>query len=133
VRLALLHRCLTHHLAGDDRALPLWRLFRADVAELEARVASLRLPGAESRWREVRAVPLRATLGGGSNPEAEFESRGLALSHGDLSAERVRRALASREVPIVGYVRQDRCYLDFRAVLPDDVPEIQAALDALGR
>ena len=133
VRLALLHRCLTHYLAGDDRALPLWRLFHADVAELRARVASLRIAGTDSRWREVREVPLRATLGGGANPEAEFESWGLELSHRDLSAERVRRALASRDVPVVGYVRQDRCYLDFRAVLPEDVPEIQAALDALGR
>jgi hypothetical protein len=29
-------------------------------------------------------------------------------------------------------VRQDRCYLDLRTVLPADLPEVQAALDALG-
>jgi L-seryl-tRNA(Ser) seleniumtransferase len=126
VRIALLHRTLALHLAGDPGAVPLWSLYHAAVEELQARVASLRLPAF------ARAVPLRATLGGGSNPEADFPSWGLELAHPTLGAERVRRALATREVPIVGYVRQERCYLDFRAVLPRDLPEIQAALDALG-
>ena len=79
-----------------------------------------------------RPVPLRATLGGGSNPEADFPSWGLELAHRELGAERVRRRLTEREVPVVGYVRQARCYLDFRTVLPRDLPEIQAALDDLG-
>ncbi|AHG93475.1 L-seryl-tRNA(Sec) selenium transferase (plasmid) [Gemmatirosa kalamazoonensis] len=127
VRIALLHRCLAPHLAGDERGLPLWRLFHADVDEVRARASTLRLPS----W--ARPVPLRATLGGGSNPEADFPSWGLELAHPTLGAERVRRALAGRDVPIVGYVRQDRCFLDVRTVLPADLPEIQAALDTLDR
>ncbi|GJG85490.1 L-seryl-tRNA(Sec) selenium transferase [Gemmatimonadetes bacterium T265] len=132
VRMALLHRCLARHLAGEADALPLWRLFHATVEQLQARVAELRLPGPDTRWAAVRPVPLRATLGGGSNPEVDFPSWGLELAHRDLSAHGVRQALAARAVPVVGYVRHDRCLLDVRAVLPHDLPELQAALDDLG-
>jgi L-seryl-tRNA(Ser) seleniumtransferase len=125
VRITLLHRALALHLAGDLTAVPLWSMFHAGVEALQPRVASLRLPAF------ARPAPLRATLGGGSNPEADFPSWGLELAHHDLGAERVRRRLADRDVPVVGYVRRERCYLDFRTVLPRDLPEIQAALDAL--
>jgi L-seryl-tRNA(Ser) seleniumtransferase len=77
-------------------------------------------------------VSLRATLGGGTNPEVGLPSAGLELRHRDLGADEVRRRLAARPVPIAGYVQQDRLHLDFRAVLDDDLPEIQRALDALG-
>jgi len=132
VRMALLQRCLARYLAGEGDALPLWRLFRATVDELQARVATLQLPGSDTRWESVRGVPLRATLGGGSNPEVDFPSWGLELAHRDLSAHRVREALARRAVPIVGYVQHDRCLLDFRTVLPEDLVELQAALRELG-
>jgi len=132
VRIALLDRTLKAHLAGRGAELPLWRLFNASVAEVEARVDRLRLPGDATRWASCRRVPLRATLGGGANPEVDFPSAGLKLRHRDLGADAVRRRFTARPVPIAGYVQQDRFHLDFRAVLDDDVPEIQQALDALG-
>ena len=132
VRVALLDRALKAHLAGRAAGLPLWRLFHASVAELEARLERLRLPGDTTRWAECRRVPLRATLGGGANPEMDFPSAGLALRHRDFGPDEVRRRFAARPVPIAGYVRQERFHLDFRAVFDDDVPEIQDALDALG-
>jgi L-seryl-tRNA(Ser) seleniumtransferase len=132
VRIALLDRALGAHLAGRAAELPLWRLFNATVAELEARIDRLRLPGAATRWASCRRLSLRATLGGGSNPEVDFPSAGLALRHHDLGADEVRRRFAARPVPVAGYVQQDRFHLDFRTVLDDDLPEIQQALDALG-
>ncbi|HEV2147339.1 MAG TPA: L-seryl-tRNA(Sec) selenium transferase, partial [Longimicrobiaceae bacterium] len=132
VRMALLDATLKQHLAGRAAELPLWRLFHADIVELAARIERLRLPGPETRWASCRRVPLRGTLGGGTNPEADFESLGLELVHRDLAAEGVRRRFAAREVPVVGYVKQDRFHLDLRTVLPDDLPELQRALDELG-
>ena len=132
VRAALLGRTLRAHLAGRAAELPVWRLFHASLDELGARLDALRLPGAGTRWRSCRRVPLRATLGGGSNPEADFPSLGLELAHRDLSADAVRRRLAAREVPIAAYVRRDRCYLDARTLFADDLPEVQRALDELG-
>lgn len=132
VRIALLDRTLKCYLAGCAGDVPLWRLFHASLDELDARLAQLRLPGADTRWAACRHVALRATLGGGANPEVDFPSAGLELQHRDHSAEEVRRRFAARAVPVVGYVRQDRFYLDVRTVLADDLPEVQDALDALG-
>jgi L-seryl-tRNA(Ser) seleniumtransferase len=131
VRMGLLDAALRRYLRGGADELPLWRLFHAPLEELEARVRALRLPGPETRWAACARVPLRATLGGGSNPEATFESVGLELRHRDLPAEALRRHFAARAVPIVGYVQRDRFLLDLRTCFPHDLPELQAALDEL--
>lgn len=129
VRIALLDGALRHHLAG--RELPLWRLFHTSAEELDERVGGLRLPGAESRWAACTRVALRATLGGGSNPEASFESVGLELVHRELGSEALKRRFAAREVPIVGYVQRDRFCLDVRTFFAHDFAELQRALDEL--
>lgn len=132
VRLALLDAALRRYLAGDADGLPLWRLYRAPVDEVRARLGALRLPDADSRWLRCETVALRGTLGGGTSPETAFESVGLALEHRDLSAEAVRRRFAGRAVPVVGYVRRERFCLDARTLLDGDLDEIQRALDELG-
>lgn len=132
VRMALLDRALKRYLAGESGRLPLWRLFRASLDELEAKIARLRLPGAGTRWLSVRSTPLQGRLGGGSNPEAVFASVGLELRHRDLSTEALKRRFAARAVPIVGYVHRGCFYLDLRTCFPEDLPELQRALDELG-
>lgn len=132
VRLALLDRTLKLYLNGDAGSLPLWRLFHASLDELEARIAQLRLPKSGTRWLSVRSTPLQGRLGGGSNPEAVFESLGLELRHRELSGEALKRRFATRLVPIVGYVQQGCFYLDLRTCFPEDLPELQRALDELG-
>lgn len=132
VRMALLDRTLKRYLSGSADRLPLWRLFHASPGELEERAGQLRLPGPGTRWASIRRVPLQGRLGGGSNPEAGFASVGLELRHQDLSAEAVKRRFAMRPVPIVGYVQRDRFHLDLRAFFPEDLPELQRALDELG-
>jgi L-seryl-tRNA(Ser) seleniumtransferase len=131
VRMALVGETLRYYLSGRAAELPLWRLFHARMDELEARIAELRLPSPSTRWKRCEVVPLRAKLGGGSNPEADFPSLGLDLAHRDLSADALKHRFATRAVPIVGYVRQDRFYLDLRTFFPEDLPELQGALDEL--
>ena len=131
VRMAILDQTLKRYLAGGASALPLWRLFHTSLDELEARIQRLRLPGRDTRWACCELVPLRAKLGGGSNPETSFPSIGLELLHCDLSAEALKRRFAMRAIPIVGYVQQDRFYVDVRTFLPDDFAELQGVLDEL--
>lgn len=131
VRMALLDQTLKFYLAGRANELPLWRLFHADLGELQARIEGLRLPGPDTRWACCKPVPLHGKLGGGSNPEASFASLGLELLHRELSAEALKRRFAARAIPIIGYVQQDRFYLDVRAFLPNDFAELQQALDEL--
>jgi L-seryl-tRNA(Ser) seleniumtransferase len=132
LRIALLDRTLKQYLAGRADDLPLWRLFHLDVGELNAHADRFCISPAGSRWSCIRRVPSRGRLGGGSNPEASFASVGIELRHRDLSAEDVKRRFAARAVPVVGYIQQDRFYLDLCAILSEDLPELQQALDELG-
>ena len=93
VRMALLSRTLRLYLAGRSADVPLWHAFHATIDELGCRADQLRPPAEGSRWAGCRRVPVRSKLGGGSNPEADFESLGLELEHRDLSAEEVNGAL----------------------------------------
>lgn len=132
VRISLLDQTLKRYLAGEADRLPLWRLVHTTPEELESRFRRLRMPGADSRWLSVLPVPLRSRLGGGTNPEASFESLGIELRHRDLSVDALRRRFAARAIPIVGYVQHDRFLLDLRTLFERDLPELQRALDELG-
>ena len=132
VRMTLLSRTLQRYLAGRSADVPLWHAFHATIDQLGCRADQLRPLTKESRWAACRRVPVRSKLGGGSNPEADFESLGLELEHRDLRAEEVKRRFAARTIPIVGYVQHDRYYLDLRTIFSHDIPEVQRALDELG-
>jgi L-seryl-tRNA(Ser) seleniumtransferase len=132
VRMALLSQTLRLYLSGRSADVPLWQAFHATLDELGCRADLLHAPPEESRWAACRRVPVRSKLGGGSNPEGDFESLGLELEHRDFPAEEVKRRFAARTIPIVGYVQHDRYYLDLRTIFPHDVPELQRALDELG-
>jgi L-seryl-tRNA(Ser) seleniumtransferase len=131
VRMALMDQVLRYYLADRAGELPLWRMFRTGTDELRARAGRLRLPGPDTRWARCRCVAVEGKLGGGSNPEATFESVGLELRHRDLSAEALKHRFAERAVPIAGYVRQGSFYLDLRTLFPEDYADLQQALDDL--
>lgn len=131
VRMALMDRTLAFYLEGRARELPLWQLFHTDWETLEKRAEKLSLPGSDSRWKSCRLAETDAKLGGGANPEKTFASLGLELAHAEHSAEALKRRFARRAVPIAGYVREGHFHLDLRTVFPDDLAEIQDALDAL--
>jgi len=131
VRIALLDRSLKTHLAGGEGGTALWTAFHLPVEELERRARTLVLPGPDTRLVRCRVVPLRAALGGGTSPDVDLASTGIELEHRDFSAEALKRRLAGRDVPIVGYVRRECCYLDLRTVFTDDYPLLQSALNDL--
>src|SRR5205823_3184745 len=116
VRMALLSRAFRLYLSGRTADVPLWSAFYTTIDELAQRAAQLHLPGEQTRWASCRVVRLRSKLGGGSNPEADFESLGLELAHRELSAQDLKRRFATRCVPIIGYVQHDRYYLDLRTI-----------------
>jgi hypothetical protein len=65
-------------------------------------------------------------------PRSTSRARGSRSATTTSAPTRCGGASRRGPCPIAGYVQQDRFHLDFRAVLDDDLPEIQQALDALG-
>jgi L-seryl-tRNA(Ser) seleniumtransferase len=103
------------YLEGDGDAIPFWRMAAIPVDTLRARAEAL---GVGS------PVDLMSTPGGGTLPEVEIASAGVAID-GDH-----RDRLRNREQPLIARVVKGRTSVDLRTVDPVDDAEVAAALSA---
>ena len=69
--------------------------------------------------------------GGGAFPEVELDSYCLVLDHASLPAEKIQQFLREQDTPIIARVRDERVWLDFRVIFPEDFPEIARILQQL--
>ena len=67
-------------------------------------------------------------VGGGALPLASPKSYAVVIESERYSAAKVERLLRQNEPPIISRVEEDKVFLDMRTVLPDEIPEIAAAL-----
>jgi L-seryl-tRNA(Ser) seleniumtransferase len=125
VTLAALAATLGLYRAGlATTEIPVWRMIAASVTSLEsrARVLAAALP-------EALAVPLEATVGGGSLPGQTLPSWGLALEGG--SAEALLARLRQGDPAVVGRIEAGAVRLDLRTVAPADDLRLTAAVAAV--
>jgi L-seryl-tRNA(Ser) seleniumtransferase len=102
------------------RTIPVWRMIATTEGELRARATTLATAtGAE-------AVPLRATVGGGSLPGETLPSWGLGLI--GRSADRLLAALRTGEPAVVGRIEDGRVVLDLRTVPPEADDRLRRAI-----
>ena len=101
------------YLNRDGDAIPFWRMASLSQDVLRSRAENLGVG---------IAVDVASTPGGGTLPEVEIPSAGVAVE-GDR-----RSALRNRERPIIARVVDGRTIIDLRTVHPDDDSEITAAL-----
>jgi L-seryl-tRNA(Ser) seleniumtransferase len=120
VTLSILQETLNAYLEGKQLELPLWKLAAVPADELEERARALaeHLDDAGSTLK-AEAVPTASVSGGGSMPGADIPSWGVALSHGELSADHLDAALRQGDPPVVGRIEDDRLVLDLRTVFAE--------------
>lgn len=70
-------------------------------------------------------------IGSGALPLEQIPSKALSLRSARVSTEALARHLRRQETPILGYIREDRLFLDLRTVLPGDETFILTALQSL--
>ena len=128
--LAALHATLLHYLRGEVvERIPAWRMIAAPVEHLEERARSwAEALGASA---EVRAGS--STLGGGSLPGEVMETRLLSIDGARFpgGADALSRALREWRTPVVVRIEDERVLVDPRTVLPEQGPELLAALSAV--
>ncbi|MFP5309170.1 MAG: L-seryl-tRNA(Sec) selenium transferase [Actinomycetes bacterium] len=140
---AALEATLAAHLRDPgDPDLPVWRMLRADPADLATRAAAVldRLDGAGGvpDGASVTAVGCEAVVGGGSLPGATLPSHGLAVVPADGDADGLAARLrgagpdgpGAPAVAVVGRVEDGRVVLDLRTVPPDRDGDLTDALVA---
>ena len=111
--------------ASVHRTVPVLAMITASRDEVRARAASL-IERARARGVDATVVDSDAAVGGGAFPTATIPSAAIELP-GD--AQRWEASLRGARVPVIARIRNERCLLDVRTVLPADEP---ALLDALG-
>jgi L-seryl-tRNA(Ser) seleniumtransferase len=103
------------------REIPVWRMIATPAEGLRARAEDL-----AARIAGAAAVPLVATVGGGSLPGETLPSFGLGLAA--RPAERLLAALRAGEPAVVGRIEDGRVVLDLRTVEPAADEELGVAV-----
>ena len=122
--LAALEATLRHYQRGEaGQKIPVWRMISATTAELESRGKSW-LESLASVPATVGLTRTSATVGGGSTPEQELDSRAIWIGppgRGDgLDCDIIARALRAAEPPVIGRIEHGRVLIDLRTILPND-------------
>ena len=122
--LAALEATLRHYQRGEaGQKIPVWRMISASTAELESRGKSW-LESLASAPASVGLTRTSATVGGGSTPEQELDSRAIWIGpagRGDgLDCDIIARALRAAEPPVIGRIEHGRVLIDLRTILPKD-------------
>lgn len=129
VRLVLLEQALLHYLDIPNlrRNNPTLDLLERTPEEMRAAIEEVTrgLPHGQGplSWEVVTEHSL---AGGGAVPEARLETLCLALRGSD--ATRLAARLRGYTPPIVARIRENLVLLDFRTLLPPDLPLVAAAL-----
>jgi L-seryl-tRNA(Ser) seleniumtransferase len=129
LQLAALEATLSSHLRGSARTdLPVWRMLTTAEEDLRRRAESI----AEALGRGVTAVETRSVTGGGTLPDRDLPSWGLALP--GRRPDRLDSALRRGAPPVVGRIEDDTLILDLRTIAPGEDGELTVAIrDALER
>jgi len=106
--------------AGEKPDLPLIRMLSATVEDdlrprAEAILAQLK-PIAELQSGTVESI---ARCGGGTMPKAEIPSLALDLAPQSMSVTKLAARLRVRDLPVMGYVAENRFRVDLRTVFPE--------------
>jgi len=125
--IAVLESVLLSYLKGEVKDIPIWQILHAGEDDLRPRVEAFaaRMAGI------VEPVRLMSLVGGGSAPEAQLSSWGIALKIPNLSAMELEERLRHSEPPVIARIEEGRVVLDFRTIFPGEEAELFAALQRL--
>lgn len=125
--LTALESTLEAYLRDDEESLPSIRRFAESQDEIRDRVEAVHDRLDNPGWCE--PTSMESTVGGGALPREKIPSYGLSLKTDDPESTLGR--LRSEKPPIVGRIRNDRVFLNFRTILPDQADELVDRLSKL--
>lgn len=114
------------------RSIPLLHFLSTPIENLKGRAERLAPQMAACRAiAKAEAVSDTTYLGGGSVPTQQLPTWCVALSPREMSVDKLAARLRSGKPAIVGRVREERLYLDLRAVFPRQDIELVSAVQSL--
>ena len=114
------------------RSIPLLQFLSTPIENLKGRAERLAPQMAACQAiAKAEAVADTTYLGGGSVPTQQLATWCVALSPREMSVDKLAARLRAGKPAVVGRVREERLYLDLRAVFPRQDIELVAAVQAL--
>ena len=132
--MAALEATLYAYEAGDAlETIPTLRMLTEAPVVIRRRARRLlrRLTPETQARLGAALVDATSQVGGGALPTVELPTAAVALGAPGHPAHALDERLRVGRPPVVGRLLDDRLLLDFRTILPSDLPALAAALAAL--
>jgi len=135
---AALEATLLAYVKRDHDAVPVLRMMRLSKDEIARRaeeiIAKVESSGRDgiSRHLKLELCDGESVVGGGAAPSAVLPTRLIAVSHAELSADRLNTLLRAGTPAIIARVEEGRVLLDLRTVSPEQDANLVTALASLG-
>jgi len=128
--LAALEATLRLYKAPNDplERVPVLRALAESLEIVKARAERLALSIAAVPGLRVEVVESTAYAGGGALPQQGLQSFAVALNTPSLSAEAMASRARTSDNAVLGRIRDDRFFLDVRAVQDSEIPDIARAI-----
>jgi len=131
---AALEATLYAYEAGEAlETIPTLRMLTEPQAAIRRRARGLlrRMPADVQTRLGMVLVDATSEVGGGALPTVELPTAALALGNAERRPQDLDERLRAARPPVLGRLLDDRLLLDFRTVLPADVPALAAILNSL--
>jgi L-seryl-tRNA(Ser) seleniumtransferase len=131
---AALEATLYAYEAGEAlETIPTLRMLTEPQAAIRRRARGLlrRLPAEVQTRLGMVLVDATSEVGGGALPTVELPTAALALGNAERRPQDLDERLRAARPPVLGRLLDDRLLLDFRTVLPADIPALAAILNSL--
>jgi L-seryl-tRNA(Ser) seleniumtransferase len=131
---AALEATLYAYEAGEAlETIPTLRMLTEPRAAIRRRARGLlrRVPGEVQTRLGMMLVDATSEVGGGALPTVELPTAALALGNSERRPQELDERLRAARPPVLGRLLDDRLLLDFRTVLPADVPALATILNSL--
>lgn len=125
--LTALESTLETYARSEERSLPVVERFLESEDEVRDRVEAVYNRLGNPDWCE--PAEMQSTVGGGALPREKIPSYGLSIETDDPEA--TLQFLRDEKPPIVGRIRNDRVFLNFRTILPDQQDYVAKRLSDL--
>jgi L-seryl-tRNA(Ser) seleniumtransferase len=132
---AALEGTLLAYVKRDHDAVPVLRMMRLSKDEITQRaeriISQVKSAATKSARLELELIDGESVIGGGAAPSAALQTRLIAATHADLSADELNTRLRAHLPPVIARVEEGRVLLDLRTVFPEQDANLEAALTAL--
>ncbi len=126
----LLQETLLHYANKEIEKISLWNMVFQNKKILGRKINRLiRNIKSQNKKDLLNKIDLKSVFGGGTSPNYKIRSIGIQMDIPGISGKDIYSRMLKEDIPIIGYILDDKFTLDIRTIYDDEIPEIAKAID----